>query len=405
MGRVSMALPLDENTRSIIKACIPALEVHGLAITTEMYRRLLIDPDIRSYFNLSHQADGSQARALAGAVLAYARHIDDPGVLGAAIERIAEKHVGLTVQPDHYPLVGTALLGAIGEVLGDAATPEILEAWGHAYWFLADILIAREAEISASHGAMRGGWTGWRSFFVKKRIVECADVISFVLAPVDGQPVMRHLPGQFLSFRFHVPGRDAQSRNYSISSAPDDEAYRISVRRIPGGLVSNWLHDEAKEGTTLDVSAPAGDFILTGPAGAPVVLISGGIGATPMIAMLDTLLGCPQKPAVQYIHCDANRDRDAFARHIQHLGGHEQMTADLFYTRSTSAAGPRAAQTHIHDGRIPMDWLAGTVDPDATCYICGPDDFMRETVDTLRAAGIPPSRIRYEYFGSGDDLT
>lgn len=108
-----MASPLDDKTRAIVSACVPALEAHGLAITTEMYRRLLANPEIRDLFNLSHQKDGEQPTALALAVLAYARNIDNPGALGGMVERIAEKHVGLNIRAEHYPFVAEALLGAI----------------------------------------------------------------------------------------------------------------------------------------------------------------------------------------------------------------------------------------------------------------------------------------------------
>lgn len=119
-----MTSPLDDKTRGIIKACVPALEAHGLAITTEMYRRLLANPDIRDLFNISHQKDGEQPRALALAVLAYARNIDNLGAMAGAVERIAEKHVGLNILPEHYPYVADALLGAIAHVLGMPQHPK-----------------------------------------------------------------------------------------------------------------------------------------------------------------------------------------------------------------------------------------------------------------------------------------
>nr|WP_318656189.1 globin domain-containing protein [Roseomonas sp. SXEYE001] len=116
---------------------------------------------IRDLFNQSHHGEtGSQPKALAMAVLAYAQNIDNLGVLSAAVERIAQKHVGLNILPEHYPYVAEALLGAIKDVLGEAATPEILDAWGEAYWFLADILIGRERQIYGEHAAAPGGWTG-----------------------------------------------------------------------------------------------------------------------------------------------------------------------------------------------------------------------------------------------------
>ncbi|OYV40841.1 MAG: nitric oxide dioxygenase, partial [Rhodospirillales bacterium 20-64-7] len=137
-----MPAPLSEKTISLIKATVPALEEHGLTITRRMYERMFQNEAIRDLFNQSHHGEtGSQPRALAGAVLAYARNIDNLGVMGGAVERIAQKHVALNILPEHYPFVADALLGAIKDVLGAVATAEIVAAWGEAYWFLAEILI------------------------------------------------------------------------------------------------------------------------------------------------------------------------------------------------------------------------------------------------------------------------
>ncbi|MFC6048619.1 globin domain-containing protein, partial [Methylobacterium hispanicum] len=149
-----MPEPLEPATVALIKATVPALEAHGLAITRRMYERLFENPEIRDLFNQSHHGEtGSQPKALAQAVLAYARHIDDLGVLGGAVERIAQKHVALNILPEHYPHVADALLAAIRDVLGEAATPEICAAWGEAYWCLAEILIGREAALYRAHAA------------------------------------------------------------------------------------------------------------------------------------------------------------------------------------------------------------------------------------------------------------
>ena len=107
-----MPRPLGENTIRIVKATVPALEAHGLAITRRMYERMFQNPEIRDLFNQSHHGDaGSQPRALTGAILAYANNIDNLGALAAAVERIAQKHVGLQILPEHYPHVANALLG------------------------------------------------------------------------------------------------------------------------------------------------------------------------------------------------------------------------------------------------------------------------------------------------------
>src|SRR5215203_2241027 len=213
-----MATALSDKTIDLVKATVPALETHGLAITRRMYERMFQNPDIRDLFNQSHHGEtGSQPKALAAAVVAYARNIDNLGALASRVERIAQKHVGLNILPEHYPAVAESLLGAIKDVLGDAATDEILAAWGEAYWFLADLLIAREASIYSRLAAAPGGWTGWRDFGIESTKPESEVIRSFILVPADGGQVMRHRPGQYLTFALdQVPGASRLKRNYSI---------------------------------------------------------------------------------------------------------------------------------------------------------------------------------------------
>lgn len=132
---------------AIVKSTAPALEKHGVAITTAMYRRLFENADIAALFDRAAQESGEQPRRLAGAILAYAKNIDKLQNLGAAVERMVQRHVETGVKPEHYPHVAAALLPAIREVLGaEVATDEVLAAWAEAYWMLADILIAAEAQ-------------------------------------------------------------------------------------------------------------------------------------------------------------------------------------------------------------------------------------------------------------------
>ncbi len=134
-------------TMAIVKATAPALEKHGIAITTAMYRRLFANPEIEAMFDRAAQTSGEQPRRLAGAILAYAKNIDKLQNLGSAVERMVLRHVQTGVKPEHYPHVAAALLPAIREVLGEEiATDTVLAAWGEAYWMLAEILIAAEAQ-------------------------------------------------------------------------------------------------------------------------------------------------------------------------------------------------------------------------------------------------------------------
>lgn len=397
-----MAQALSERTIALVKATVPALEAHGLDIVREMYARMFQNPEIRDLFNQSHHGDvGSQPRALTGAILAYANHIDDLGALAAAVERIAQKHVGLQILPEHYPHVGAALLGAIAHVLGEAATEEILTAWGEAYWFLANILITREAAIYEDLAAAKGGWNGWRAFEVVEVRPESAVITSFVLKPKDGGPVLRHRPGQYLTFWFDIPGRPPVKRNYSISCAPNDETYRISVKREDKGLASGWLHDNARVGMVLKVGAPAGDFFLPETPQRPVVLLSGGVGLTPMVSMLETLVAQKADTEVHYVHGAYDAGVHAMGQHVRALTtAHPRARSTVFYE-----APANDADGHDHAGLISGAWLAeqtpiGTAD----YYLCGPRPFLRALVSDLRAAGVSEDRIPYEFFGPADEV-
>jgi hemoglobin-like flavoprotein len=147
-----MATPLAPETISLIKATAPALREHGLAITQAMYRRLFVNQEIKALFDMAAQESGEQPKRLAAAILAYAENIDKLQNLTAPVLRMAARHVETGVKPEHYPYVANALLPAIKDVLGDAATDEILDAWGQAYRFLADILIGKEEALYAQIG-------------------------------------------------------------------------------------------------------------------------------------------------------------------------------------------------------------------------------------------------------------
>lgn len=147
---IRMSKPLSKQTIDIVKATAPALQEHGVAITTRMYERLFTDPAVKDLFDQAAQESGEQPKRLAAAILAYAKNVDNLGALTSAVERMGARHVDTGVKPEHYPAVAAALLPAIKDVLGDAVDQTVLNAWGEAYWFLADILITRERELYAA---------------------------------------------------------------------------------------------------------------------------------------------------------------------------------------------------------------------------------------------------------------
>jgi nitric oxide dioxygenase len=405
-----MATALSDRTIDLVKKTVPVLEARGTAVTDRMYQLLFRTPEIRDLFNQSHHGEsGAQSKALTAAVIAYARNIDNLGVLASRVERIAQKHVGLNILPKHYPFVAEALLGAIKNVLGDAATDEILEAWGEAYWFLADLLMAREASLYSRLAAAPGGWNGWRGFVVESTKQESNVIRSFILVPSDAGAVIRHRPGQYLTFALDVAGAGHLKRNYSISSAPEDRSYRISVKReakpgTPLGLASNWLHDRAGPGTTLSVAPPAGEFFLDEKDDGPVVLLSGGVGLTPLMSMLESIVRSGSGRPVWYVHGAENGRVHAMGEHARKLAAQApNVTVRTFY----HVPDPEdvAGRDYDERGLISADWLSrNTPKEDAAYYLCGPRPFLRAIVGGLARTGVPLARIRYEFFGPADEL-
>jgi hemoglobin-like flavoprotein len=144
-----MTKSVSPQSIAIVKATAPVLVQHGVAITTRMYERLFVDPAIKAMFDNAAQVSGEQPKRLAAAIVAFAQNVDNLPALAGAVERMASRHVATHVKPEHYPVVANALLPAIRDVLGEAATDEVLGAWAEAYGVLAEVLIAREAELYA----------------------------------------------------------------------------------------------------------------------------------------------------------------------------------------------------------------------------------------------------------------
>lgn len=401
-----MSEPLKSATIAIVKATVPALAEHGSAITTAMYARLFRDEDIRALFNHANQGEnGAQIHALSAAILAFAQNIENLGALAPVVERIAYKHVGYHILPEHYPFVANALLAAIREVLGEAATDEVLAAWGEAYWFLANILKAREGVLRDEITRAEGGWTGWRRFVVVDKIRESTVVTSFILRPEDGGPVLRHRPGQYLTLRLKPVGAPELKRNYSISCGPNGGHYRISVKREANGQGgSRFLHDRVQPGDVLEATPPAGDFHLADTPQRPVILLSGGVGLTPMVSMVEAIVAEHPELEAHYIHGTISSETHAMDAHVRALAAtHPGFRVATFY--SDPLPVDELGRTHEGEGFIPIEWLsANTPLTDADIFLCGPKPFLRSFVADLSLAGVAAERIHYEFFGPADDL-
>ncbi|HYP82071.1 NO-inducible flavohemoprotein [Variovorax sp.] len=395
---------LTAQQKSIISATVPLLETGGEALTTHFYKIMLGEhPQVRPLFNQAHQASGEQPRALANSVLVYARNIDRLEALGPLASQIVNKHVALQVLPEHYPIVGACLLRAIREVLGaQVATDEVIAAWAAAYGQLADMLIGAERQAYDARAAAPGGWRGARAFEVVRREAESEEITSFYFAPADGQPVLAFEPGQYIGMRLEIDGQEIR-RNYSLSAAPNGSTYRISVKREPNGLASNYLHDSVQVGSRVELYPPSGNFTLA-PGERPVVLISGGVGITPTLAMLEQALDTSRP--VHFIHCARSRGVHAFRQKIDALAQkHAQLKRFYCYEQAPDGVDTSGAPHAV--GQIDSQTLAGwlpAAPEDVDAYFLGPKPFMKQVRSSLRTLGVPDAQMRWEFFGPASAL-
>nr|WP_246427689.1 NO-inducible flavohemoprotein [Paenibacillus phyllosphaerae] len=393
----------------VIQATLPVVKEHGEAITRRFYQGLFEKhPELKNIFNMSHQRSGHQPKALADAVYGAAANIEDMSKIMPVLERIGEKHRSLQVKPEHYPIVGEHLLGAIKDVLGDAATDEILDAWADAYDVISDVFIRMEDAMYRTTENLPGGWAGFKDFVVDKKVAESDVITSFYLKPADGKPLVEFLPGQYITLKADIPGEEhTHLRQYSLSDRPGESYYRISVKREdahdgdPAGVVSTYLHSKLQEGDTIAITAPAGDFYLDVAANTPVVLISGGVGITPLLSMLNTIAAVNPTREVTMIQAARHGKVHAFGKHVKQLADtHPSVKSFVIYQEPTQE--DQAAKSYDQEGHITSEWLksALTLQADTDYYFCGPRSFMHAVHKQLKELGVPANRVHYEFFGS-----
>jgi uncharacterized protein len=258
-----------------------------------------------------------------------------------------------------------------------------------------------------------GHWKGTRTFVVDRKEAESQTVTSFYLRAEDGGLIAAYKPGQFLTFQLDIPGHDKQVvRSYTLSDSPGGinggKLYRLSIKRepsppnmpdVPPGASSNYFHDHVEVGSTLQVIAPTGDFFLPDGGVGPVVLLSGGVGLTPMISMLNHLVDQGATRPVWFVHGVQNGSEHAFGGHVRQLAEtHPSVQAHVVYTEP----GPDDVEGRDFDDAgfitIPMLERLGT-GRGAEFYLCGPPPFMQALYTALREWGVDDSRIFYEFFG------
>ncbi len=397
---------LSAKSTETVKATLPVIGAAIGEITPVFYRRMFAaHPELeRDLFNRGNQAQGDQQRALAGAIAGYATMLvaEDGPHPHAILTRIAHKHASLGINADQYDIVYKYLFEAIAHVLGDTVTAEVAGAWTEVYWLMADSLIAIENGLYAASGVEPG--EVWQQVVVRQRVQESPDTVAFILEPQAGSELDSFSPGQYISVSVELSDGAHQIRQYSLSRAPSHDAWRITVKaipettapdgtRVPAGEVTAHLHRNVFDGDLLRVSRPFGDLVLDDGT-APLVLISAGIGCTPMIGMLHHLNVTSTSRVVSVLHADRSPARQAHRRELQQLV--DQLPSATLHHWYEDLGG-RAPSDTTTLGQIELSTV--DVAGDSQVYLCGPMPFMQRVRASLIEREIPAAQIHYEVFG------
>ncbi len=391
---------LSEQSASVVAATAGVVAGHAEDITKAFYPHMFAaHPELMRVFNKANQAIGEQPKALAASVVAYAVQLVDPNApdFTPIMQRIAHKHVSLGIKATEYTIVGQNLMWAIGDVLGDAVTPEVAAAWDEVYWLFALQLVAEEAKLYALGGT--DPEHPWRQYRVTDRVDETAETFSLEITPVEGT-LPPHRTGQYVAIAVDLPDGERQPRQYTISGVPGGDAFRVTIKRVrgvggaPDGQVSNWLGDNAQVGTVLEVSQPCGDVVLD-EGDHPLVLVSAGIGITPMAAILEDLARHQPKRMVRVFHADrSHANHSLYQRMLGFALTMKDTQGQFWYEEGADKAPTRKAAI-----KGLMDLSGQEIPADAQIFMCGPLPFMLAARKALLAKGIPDERIGYEVFG------
>lgn len=377
MTPIAPAPHLEPAHADMITATLPLVGANIDAITRTFYRRLFdAHPSLlRNLFNRGNQAQGAQQRALAASIATFATHLVNPDLPHPAelLSRIGHKHASLGVTADQYPIVHEHLFAAIVEVLGaDTVTAEVAEAWDRVYWIMAQTLIDMERALYAEAGVADG------DVYRRAQVISRVDDPSGAILVTVGGLGSESAPGQYVSVGVTLPDGARQLRQYSLVSASGSGELTFAVK--PAGEVSDWIRDHLRVGDLLDVTLPFGDLPAPRP-GAPLVLISAGIGITPMIGILESLSADAQ---VQVLHADRSEQAHPLRERQREL-------VDKL---------PNASLQVWYEDPLSLDEVA--LPADAEVYLCGNDGFVRAVREQLVGRGV--TRVHCELFSPNDWL-
>lgn len=386
------ALTPEQN--EVITQTLPIVGANIEKITPIFYNRMFTaHPElIADTFNRGNQKQGAQQKALAASVATFAATLVNPDAPAPEelLSRIGHKHISVGIKPEQYAIVHKHLFDAIEEVL----TPEVFQgavrdAWDAVYLEMQRVLIDFEKGLYDDLGVEAGDV--FRAAHVVTREERGDDVAVFSVKLDDDTPVS-YLPGQYISVRQTMPDGARQLRQYSLVGGKEGEL-TFAVRRVdasedlPAGEVSTQLWEKVQPGDAIEISLPAGDLVLDTKSDDPVVLISAGIGATPMIGMLDALVAADSKRDIVVLHADRAENADALRAE------RDNAVSALANARQQVWYEPDLMK--LSDVELPEG---------AQFYLCGGNGFLQAIRQQLADRGIDRSNVHFELFSPNDWL-
>lgn len=385
---------LTPEQAEVITQTLPVVGANIEKITPNFYNRMFAaHPElIADTFNRGNQKQGAQQKALAASVATFAATLVDPDAPAPEelLSRIGHKHISVGIKPEQYPIVHKHLFDAIEEIL----TPEVFQgavrdAWDAVYLEMQRVLINLEKGLYDDLGVEAGDV--FRAAHVVSREERGDDVAVFSVKLDDESPVS-YLPGQYISVRQTMPDGARQLRQYSLVGGKEG-VLTFAVRRVdasedlPAGEVSTQLWEKVQPGDAIEISLPAGDLVLDTKSDDPVVLISAGIGATPMIGMLDALVAADSKRDVVVLHADRAEAADA-----------------LRAERDNAVAALANARQQVWYEPDLMDLTDVDLPEGAQYYLCGGNGFLQAVRKQLADCGVDRSNVHFELFSPNDWL-